>query len=255
MVWQRHLLATSPASIGNLSIPMHAPDNFRKHLESVRKLMNFDRDLIDFALQMVGDLRDRLRNAGFDNPLLNADGTLTALKQVRQNDSLRPRYETIFNQSLVLLVSYFASTMHELFADALRIAALTDEDSALFREEVKLSIRELRDSAVDFPSALPDILIKAKDISFQDMQSIGRAFSSYVNLSVPRDSSTNDIIMAQACRHVIVHAGGIVGERFMRQVANAVPRSIKKYDFTRDENSVCARRGRTRRSFDEPIYF
>ena len=207
---------------------MNAPENFRKHLESVRRLMNFDRDLIDFALQMVGELGDRLRKAGFENPLLNADGTLRALKQVRQNDSLRPRYETVFNQSLVLLVSYFASTMHELFADALRIAVLTDEDSVLFREEVKLSIRELRDSSADFPLGLPDILIKAKDISFQDMQSIGRAFNTYVNVSVPRDSSTNDIIMAQACRHVIVHAGGSADERFMRQVISAVPRNVKQ---------------------------
>jgi hypothetical protein len=207
---------------------MRAPETFRKHFESVQRLMNFDRDLVDFALQMVSELRDRLNKGGFQNPLLNVDSTLRALQQVRQNDSLRPRYETIFNQSLVLLVSYFASTMHELFADALRIVVLTNENADLFKEEVKVSIRELRDSSADFSSGLPDILIKTKDISFQDMQSISRAFQTYVNVSLPRDLFTNDIILAQACRHVIVHAGGLADAKFMRQVLNATPRNVKQ---------------------------
>ncbi|MBA2271247.1 MAG: hypothetical protein H0W20_11740 [Chthoniobacterales bacterium] len=205
---------------------MSALATFRSHADSVRRLMNFDRDLIGFALKMVGDLDERLKAAGFENPHLNAESAVRALRQVRDNDSLRPRYQTIFNQSLVLLVSYFASALHELFSDSVRSVGLATDSSELFNEEVKISIRELRDAGADFAAVVPEILIKTKDISFQDMQSIARAFKTYANVTVPRDARVNDIILAQAARHVIVHNGGIIDPKFIRQVASATPRHV-----------------------------
>jgi len=40
---------------------------------------------------------------------------VAALKKNRSSNSLRPRYATIFNQCVVLLVSYFGSAVHSLF--------------------------------------------------------------------------------------------------------------------------------------------
>ncbi len=37
----------------------------------------------------------------------------------------------------------------------------------------------------------------------------------------------NDIILGQACRHVIVHAGGLVTEQAVLQVSGAIPRRVK----------------------------
>ena len=42
-----------------------------------------------------------------------------------------------------------------------------------------------------------------------------------------KDSTVNNIILAQACRHVIVHAGGEVTPKLLRQISSAVPRDIK----------------------------
>ena len=42
-----------------------------------------------------------------------------------------------------------------------------------------------------------------------------------------KDEIVNDIILGQACRHCIVHEGGRVNIRTIKQVANAKPRSIK----------------------------
>ena len=53
-----------------------------------------------------------------------------------------------------------------------------------------------------------ELLIAKHDISFQDMQSIARTFKDYVGVSVLRGSTMNDVIVAQAYRNAIVHAGG-----------------------------------------------
>jgi hypothetical protein len=92
------------------------------------------------------------------------------------------------------------------------------------------------------PDAIPNALIQANDISWQDMQSVHRAFRKYFEIDMLRDGQVNDIIAAQACRHAIVHAAGIVNERTIKQLANANPRTLKQHvnlgervQFTTDE--------------------
>ena len=59
------------------------------------------------------------------------------------------------------------------------------------------------------------------------MQAIRRAFHDYLDIEIQRDRVVNNIILAQACRHVIVHSGGTVTSRPIRQVQSAVPRDLK----------------------------
>jgi hypothetical protein len=66
-----------------------------------------------------------------------------------------------------------------------------------------------------------------KDISFQDMQSIGRAFKDYVGVALTRDEHTNNVILAQACRHVFAHTRGIADAPLVKQIANVSPRTLK----------------------------
>lgn len=208
---------------------MSVVNAFFKHVQSVEKLMNFDRDVLDFAIQGIEELKQRLeKHHQLDNPSLTAARTLEILKGYREHDSLRPRYTTIFNQALVLLVSYFGSSIHDLFRQGVAFALIREkEDSVLLREQIKFSLRELREADFDLKTLAPDLLVQAKDISFQDMQSIGRAFKDYVGIFIERDETVNEIIVAQACRHVIVHSGGVVDEKLVRQVAGANPRTLK----------------------------
>ena len=202
--------------------------NFDSQVENVEKLMNFDRELLSIVIQSVSDLRNRLRSHHkLDNPMLTADRTLEQLQGFQKNDSLRPRYETIFNQSLVLLVSYFSSSVQDLFKLALAAAIDGGADLNLMKEELKFSLRDLSERNFDLKDAIPDLLILAKDISFQDMQSISRAFNSHLGIIIEKDEAVNNIILAQGCRHVIVHVGGLVSERLLKQVALASPREVK----------------------------
>lgn len=201
---------------------------FKEHANSVEKLMSFDRDVLDFAILSLEEMRDRLVNHHqLGNPHLTAENTLQLLRGIRKNDSLRPRYQTIFNQALVLLVSYFGSSINDLFRLGVSEALDRGTDSGLLKEQVKVSFRELRDANFQLRDMAADLLIQTKDISFQDMQSVSRAFKEYVGISIEKTASVNEIILGQACRHAIVHSGGVADDRLLRQISGAHPRTIK----------------------------
>ena len=207
---------------------MSVVESFRQHVTSVEKLMNFDRDVLEFAVSSLRELKTKLtRHHKLDNPELTAERTLQILEGIREHDSLRPRYQTIFNQALVLLVSYFGSSVHDMFRRGITEALAHDSDSQLLREQVHLSLRDLRDANFELRDLAPDLLVQAKDISFQDMQSIARVFRDYLDVNIDKSEVVNDIILGQACRHVIVHSGGMVDERLIRQISGAKPRRVK----------------------------
>jgi len=227
---------------------MTVTEAFRKHVDSVDRLMNFDRDVLEFAIQAIGDLQTRLvQHHELQNPHLTAGRTLEILKGYRAHDSLRPRYKTIFNQALVLLVSYFGASVHDVFRKGIAAELQRDSDSTLLREQFRLSFRDLKDYDFQLRDVAPDLLVQAKDISFQDMQSIYRAFKEYLDIRIERDQTVNEIIVAQGCRHVIVHAGGAVSDRLLRQISGATPRTLKRdliagdlVEFSVDEVSSVA---------------
>lgn len=201
---------------------------FFENVSDVHKLMNFDRDVLGFAITNLQDLSTRLKNSyQIDNPNLLADNTLKSLENIRKNDSLRPRYQVIFNQAIVLLVSYFGSTIEDIFKAGIDALLEQQADSDLLHEEIKLSFREIKDANWHLRDIAADLLVEKKDLSFQDMQAISRTFKTYLGVSIEKDVNVHNIILAQACRHVIVHAGGIASDRLVRQISNASPRELK----------------------------
>lgn len=190
--------------------------------------MEFDREVLDIAITNVRELCDKLvRHHKLDNPQLTAQRTLQILEGIREHDSLRPRYQTIFNQALVLVVSYFASSVHDLLRRGIGHALEAQPESPVLREEFRLTLRDLKDVDFAVREVAPDFLIQSKDISFQDMKSIARAFKTYLEIEIQKDQAVNDIILGQAYRHAIVHAGGVVSDQTVRQVSGAAPRRVK----------------------------
>ncbi|WP_332742649.1 hypothetical protein [Hydrogenophaga sp.] len=103
----------------------------------------------------------------------------------------------------------------------------SDNPGKLLEEEFKLSVIDLKERDWSLVGAVPDLLIAKHDYTFQDMGATVRAFSTYTSLEPARDQRMNNIIAAQACRHAIVHAGGRVSDRTVRQLAKVLPRSLK----------------------------
>lgn len=201
---------------------------FRENIKDIYKLMSFDRVVLDFAISGIIELQERLRRSyNIENPRHLAENTLRMLENIRSNDSLRPQYQVIYNQCIVLLVSVFASSVSDLFRQGINDLAHNDNSKELHNEELKISVSQLLEFDGEIKEYLGSFVAEKNDLSFQDMKSIGRAFKTYFGFTIEKDDNVNNIIMAQAGRHVIVHDSARINERLMRQVSGAKPRTLK----------------------------
>jgi len=200
---------------------------FKQNVDAVRTLSNLDRQVLGFAISAIEKRDERLRKARVDNPQILAGNTLQQLRNIRENDSLRPGFQALVNQCVVLLASYFASGVADLFRAAIPSALATAPTEKLLAHELRLKVREAREMNYELQTNLVELLINAADISFQDTKSIARAFGEYLGIDIVQDEDVNDIIAGLACRHVIVHSGGVVDRRCLGQLQAARPRSLK----------------------------
>lgn len=202
-------------------------ETFKSNAESVYELIDFDRVVLEFAISGLHRLAAQLEEQRSNNAARSVDNFVQALGNVRANDSLRAQYETIYNQCVVLLVSYFGAAVHTVFVQAVNEALESGGPTPVITQEVKVTWRDLRRDDVPLGSVLADLIVAQRDISFQDMQSISRAFKEHLGVDLARDEDTNDIILGQACRHAIAHAGRTADARMMRQLKGAIPRRLK----------------------------
>ncbi len=210
--------ATNPASV---------VARFDKNVKAVLSLSDLDRGLLDSAIEAIQTRDERLLNSGVDNPRMLAGNTLATLRRVRENDSLRPGFQALVNQSVVLLVSYLSSAVSDLFkVGVARTLAGTPSDY-LRDLPLKLSVGQVASLGGDLQDTLPDLVAETPGISFQDTKSIARTFSQFFAVDIAVDSVTNDVTAGLAFRHVLVHSGGVVDRRCARQLEKAVPRSLR----------------------------
>jgi hypothetical protein len=211
----------------------HARHTFTNNVRSVQQLVDFDHTVLDSAIQNLGHLQAAL-DAKNPHVADRVGNTLSMLKNIREHDSMRMHYATIYNQCVVLLVSHFGSALHAMFiAAAPTLLGVAGEREAL-KEELKFSISELRELKFDLNEAIGNLLVAKRDIGFQDMQSTVRAFKSYLGIDIPRDQHMHNVIFAQAARHAIVHSGAVADARFVRQIAAADLRIVKPVIRERD---------------------
>jgi hypothetical protein len=202
--------------------------NFDRNVAIVDELMNFDKIILDLCINNLESLEKYLRtNLHTDNPKHLPSKTIKLLKNIRTNNSLKSQYETIFNQALVLLVSHFSSALHDIFKTALKTFIDKSSEPKILKEEIKISLEDLKMRNYNLSEDIANLFMIKKDYSFQDMQSTKRALEECFGYTPVKTSDVNNIILAQAARHVIVHCGAIIDERFIRQVSGAFPRQIK----------------------------
>lgn len=199
-------------------------DAFDRNAASTYELMNFDRIVLDYAISVVGKLREDLGTGLPYTKEKLIENALASLQNVRHNDSLRIQYGHISNQCVVLLVSYFDSAARELFQEFLGEAIQGGRAEHLAKEEIKVTVNELASFS---PPDLPNLLVAKKDISFQDMQSISRAFKDYLQFEPVKTEDVNTIIAGHGCRHAIVHSGAVCDRKLLAQVSKAHPRALK----------------------------
>lgn len=222
--------------------------HFRENSKAVYELMRFDTRLVELIVGPLKRVGASQTTGGITNPRHRVDHLIEQFARIRENESLGPYYQAMFNQCVVLLVSYFAAAARELFIDAAAAALDAGTSRELLDADVRLTPRAFRESSRDTSHLLAEMIADGKEMSYQDMQSIDRAFRKFLDAGIERDSVINNIVVAQACRHVIVHAGGSADARYLAQVRPATPRTLKPnlssdviVQFSRDEAIAVAK--------------
>ena len=223
---------------------------FENNIKDVYKLIEFDSLILNHTLNVLHDLDTKLRRLDIDNATLLPGNAIKNIKNIQSNKSLSPHYKTMYNQSIVLLVSLFASAVSDLLKEGVNQLALSAKEKhtqkayidSLKKTELKLTINEIIELGDRLHTKVGDIVVSKQDISFQDMKSINRTFRNFFGFNMNQNEVVNNIIMAQAARHVIVHDSSNVNDRIKKQVLKATPRDIKpdistlkKINFSPDE--------------------
>src|SRR5687768_3394183 len=130
---------------GKADVP--AIQTFRANLASIHELMRFDDMVLEFVIGPLQRLSDRQTTAGITNQRHRADQILALVRGIKKNASLQPYYAAMYNQCLVLLVSYFASAARELFIDAVVSAIDSGARPELLDAEVRLTPRDVREGS------------------------------------------------------------------------------------------------------------
>ena len=196
-------------------------DRYDSNLRSIQRLMRFDRIVVEAVVELLERLYSDLE--GRSNLAQNTvKNHLDAAKNIRTNDSVRVYYDTMLNQCVVLVVSHFGSAIHDALRFGIREALKHGAKFAVGKQEIKAKMNELW-ATLDVDASrradeLADILIAQHQVSFQDMQSINRAFADYLGVATPQGAVLNDIIIGQATRHCIVHTGSRMSSRGVKQI-------------------------------------
>lgn len=220
--------------------------SFIENVDSVYKLMEFDEIVQTFCINALQRTVNFLKKHDMnDHPSCNIEKELTQVKKIHSHESLKPHYQTMLNQCIVLLASYFASAVESLFTAAVPLKLEHGGTKKLNAAEFKFKMDDLRLLEYNLSNVIGEVIAIQKEISFQDMQSIARAFTDYIGFDPKKNKDVNNIILALACRHALVHSGDVTTKKTINHIIDAVPRDIKnelslnqKILFTTDEVKI-----------------
>jgi len=174
----------------------HIQENFQENIKSLKDLMNFDDLILSFGIQALERVDRFIKRQRIQNPSCDVTKELNQFKQIRSNESLKPHYQIMLNQCVVLMVSFFSSAVEDIFTRALTYRVKKEDSKKLIKEDLKLTIAELQAVNFNLSDHIGELFASKKDISFQDMKNISRAFKSYLGFEPHKDIHVNNIILA-----------------------------------------------------------
>jgi hypothetical protein len=197
---------------------------YEANVRSVNRLMGFDSIVVETVIEMLDRAEADLENRNAHSVLPTIRNHRDSMKNIRRNESVKAYYDTMLNQCVVLLVSHFGSAVHDALRLGIREALGHGQRFAVTKEEIRVKMSDLwitiDSDAPRRADEVAELLINQHKVSFQDMQSIARAFDAYLGVETPQGGFLNDIIIAHATRHCIVHSGGRMTLRAVKQIGD-----------------------------------
>jgi hypothetical protein len=224
-------------------------DTFTQNIDSVSRLMEFDEMVQMLAIQALERAYALQQKQGVvDAHPSSVKKELDQMKKIRSNESLKPYYQAMLSQCVVMLTSYFTSAVESIFTTAIPLKLESTHPKQLTEGKLKIKFSALQLLQSDFSGTVGELITAQEGMSFQDTKSIKRAFKDYLNCPIEKNECVNNIILALACRHALIHAGGVVNNKTISQVTDATPRQIKPelskgqpLTFTIDEVKLIAK--------------
>lgn len=189
--------------------------------------MDFDQFIIDFPLHQAEKLKNHCSRHKLTVALNHAEQIIQFLSGIKEHGSTKISYQTIYNQCVVLLVSFFTAALEDIFEYCI-FSAIINTTPKWLGKELTIDIHDFCQIEGDPSKRVGELLIKNNDISFQDMKSIKRTFHDYFDIDISKDENMLNIIFGQASRHLIVHSSGRIDNRFKAQITSTVGRTIMK---------------------------
>jgi hypothetical protein len=155
--------------------PESVLETFERNRQAVMDLLQFDGILLQLVLGKLESLNERwkahLRKEAGDpnatlNPHLTADTLIQLVTNIRDNNSLRPKYHAMQNQCLVLLVAFFSSSVRALFR-VFVAQELQTVNTPLLHERLEFTVSDLFYGEPILPELVADALEEKKNVSFQ----------------------------------------------------------------------------------------
>jgi hypothetical protein len=131
-----------------------AIDAFVSNIHQIEDLLTLDELILEIPiclLEEVVEAHDRMK---IHNPQARVDRPLTLLRNIRANESLETRLQTVRNQCVVLAVSHFTSAVRWIFLEELSAALKTGDSADLLEETVTLSVGSILELTEDPTRAL-----------------------------------------------------------------------------------------------------
>ena len=188
---------------------------FSDYAASIDKLLTFDEFVLDAALKYYKEAIAILVRGGYSESPAVSKLRIgeQSLATIKQDKSLRPSYEAIYNQVVVIWVSVLAATLESMFKYLVRKNYPNLPDK---KRDRKISLGDLL-IFENLKEGFADIVLNADDsISFQDIGSIQRTFKEYFDIPFDDGPHFDNVAFAIMARHAIVHNAGRIEGGFRK---------------------------------------
>jgi uncharacterized protein (UPF0147 family) len=144
------------------------------------------------------------------------------------HQSIVDNFQVIYAQMCILAVSSLEATLKKYFVNMLKDPKNIKYDNKKL-QEVKLTLKDIIDNDLRFGGKIGQIILEKASLNFQDLQAIKRNFKefSYKEIKLT-DQTEKNICFYLEARHILVHKGGIVDNKFVN-ATNSFNANIKSY--------------------------
>lgn len=192
-------------------------NKFQQNLKHIDQLGEIGTDASDILLGILDSLkRENEFLDGFMPYKGKLDNAIEQVKTIKDHSSLKEKYNTIYNQSVVLIIASFESFMNDLVRDL--IDFFPEVVNWPDKKQISFDPNILKYSSPTLGSLIVKSSLREK-YNFQDLQPVLDFLKDYLKIELNIENDLKEkLIKYEALRHVIIHNSAKIDEKFKKQI-------------------------------------